>query len=246
MLPIVRKIFAICVIERTWGKLEDNIPKDQAVYQKGRNTTVRVMCMKLLIEKAITSENFNLIIMMIEMSKAFDTVNWKTRLQKLETILDESEMRMIYLLINKVKLKVRVGRSLGEKIRTKIGVAQGDSLSVLLFKFYLAQFVDVIPGLPTREDFGNNVWRSELDWLIDRDTHQVIIGTKYADDINFVSTGKTKMNQKKETAPGPDWERKSDWKWIKERRIQNTRWKRLLEKVQMSRFPNGHKIRHQP
>ena len=31
--------------------------------------------MKLLIEKAITSENFNLIIMIIEMSKAFDTVN---------------------------------------------------------------------------------------------------------------------------------------------------------------------------
>ena len=65
----------MCVIERTWGKLEDNIPKDQAVYQKGRNTTVRVMSMKLLIEKAITSENFNLIIMIIEMSKAFDTVN---------------------------------------------------------------------------------------------------------------------------------------------------------------------------
>ena len=65
----------MCVIERTWGKLEDNIPKDQAVYQKGRNTTVRVMSMKLLIEKAITSENFNLIIMIIEMSKALDTVN---------------------------------------------------------------------------------------------------------------------------------------------------------------------------
>ena len=77
-------------------------------------------------------------------------------------------MRMIYLLINKVKLKVRVGRSLGEKILTKIGVAQGDCLSILLFIFYLVQFVDVIPGLPTREDFGNNVLRSELDWLIDR------------------------------------------------------------------------------
>ena len=75
MLPTVKKIFAMCVIERTWGKLEDNIPKDQAIYQKGRNTTVRVMSMKLLIEKAITSENSNLIIMIIEMPKAFDTVN---------------------------------------------------------------------------------------------------------------------------------------------------------------------------
>ena len=67
------------------------------------------MRMKLLIEKAITSENYNLIIMMIDMSKAFYAVNWKTLLKKLETTLDESEMRMMYLLINNVKLKVRVG-----------------------------------------------------------------------------------------------------------------------------------------
>ena len=36
------------------------------------------MCIKLLIEKAITSENYSVIVMMIDMSKAFDTVNRKT------------------------------------------------------------------------------------------------------------------------------------------------------------------------
>ena len=36
LLPTVRKIFAICVIERTWGKLKDHTLKDQASYQKGR------------------------------------------------------------------------------------------------------------------------------------------------------------------------------------------------------------------
>ena len=55
--------------------MNDHIPKDQAAYQKGRNTTEQVMCMKILIEKAITSENYNPIIMMIDMSKAYDTVN---------------------------------------------------------------------------------------------------------------------------------------------------------------------------
>ena len=112
--------------------------------------------MKLLIEKAITSENYNLIILIIDMSKAFNTFNRKTLLRKLKTILDKSEMRMMYLLINSVKLKVRVGRSLGEEILTYIGVVQGDLLSAVLFIFYLAKFVDVIPGLPTKEDFGNN------------------------------------------------------------------------------------------
>ena len=112
LLSTVRKTFTICIIEQTWGKLKDHIPKDQAAYQKGRNTTEQVTCMRLLIGKAITSENYNLIIMMIDTSKTLDTVNRKTLLKTLETILDESEMRMMYLLINNIKRKVKVGRSL--------------------------------------------------------------------------------------------------------------------------------------
>ena len=92
--------------------------------------------MKLLIEKAMTSEIYNLIIMMIDMSKAFTTVNRKTLLENLETILDESEMKMTCILINNVKLKVRAGRSIAEEILTNVGVAQGDCLSILSFIFY--------------------------------------------------------------------------------------------------------------
>ena len=78
-------------------------------------------------------------------------------LEKLETILDESEMRMMYILINNVKLKVRVERSLGEEILTNIGVTQGGCFSALFFIFCLTKFVHVIPGLPTRGDFGNKI-----------------------------------------------------------------------------------------
>ena len=110
-------------------------------------------------------------------------------------------MTMMYLLVSNVKLKVRVGRSLGEQILTNIGVAQGDCLSALLFIFYLVKFIDVIPGLPTRKDFGNNVLWSELDWLIDKDAHQVDIDPKYADDISFIRTDETKMNETKRLLP---------------------------------------------
>ena len=134
---------------------------------------------------------------MIDMSKAFDTVNQKTLLEKLGTILDEREMRMMYLLINNVKLKLRVGRSLGEEILTNIGVAKGDYLSTLLFIIYPAKFVDVIPGFPTREDFWNNVLWLELDWLIDRDVYRVVIDPKYAENISFIRTEETKMKEVK-------------------------------------------------
>ena len=101
---------------------------------------------------------------MINISKAFDTVNQKTLLENLETIVDESGMRMMYL------TKIDGGKKFKGKFLTKIGVAQGDCLSTLLFIFYLAQFLDVIPGLPLGEDFGNAFLWSKLDWLIERDT----------------------------------------------------------------------------
>ena len=49
LLPTVRKILAICILKRTWGKLKDHIPKNQAAYQKGRNIAEQDMRMKQLI-----------------------------------------------------------------------------------------------------------------------------------------------------------------------------------------------------
>ena len=76
---------------------------------------------------------------MTNMSEAFYNVNRKILLGKLETIPDESEMRMMYRLINNIKPKVTVGRNLVEEILTNIGVVQGDCFSALSFISCLAQ-----------------------------------------------------------------------------------------------------------
>ena len=110
-------------IERSYTKRSSSLPKRE------KHSWTSYMCMKFLTEKTITSKNYNLSIMMIDMPKAFDKVNRKTLFEKLEAILDESEMRMMYLLINNFKVKVRVGRSLREEILTNIGIAQGECFS---------------------------------------------------------------------------------------------------------------------
>ena len=56
LLSILRKILAICLIERCWSKLSTQIPLSQAAYQVGRSTTEQVFAIKLLAEKAITSQ----------------------------------------------------------------------------------------------------------------------------------------------------------------------------------------------
>ena len=55
--------------------MSERVPKSQAAYQKGRGTTEQVLALKILIDKAITSTDYSLYILLLDMSKAFDTVN---------------------------------------------------------------------------------------------------------------------------------------------------------------------------
>ena len=83
LLSILRKVMAICLIDRTWNRIEKYIPKSQAAYQSGRSTTEQVFTIKTLAEKAIISENYTIYLAMFDMSKAFDTVDRKILVEEL-------------------------------------------------------------------------------------------------------------------------------------------------------------------
>ena len=72
------------------------------------------------------------------MSKALDTVKRNNLIELLETLLDPDETHMMKILLKDVKLGVRIGKEFGEKIKTNIGVPQGDCLSPILFTLHLA------------------------------------------------------------------------------------------------------------
>ena len=75
---------------------------------------------------------------MLDMSKAFDTVNRKKLFDGLKEVLLPEELFLLHVLINDVFIRVRVGEDLSEEIKTLIGIIQGDCLSAILFIFYLA------------------------------------------------------------------------------------------------------------
>ena len=61
-------------MERTLNKIMKHIPPSQSAYQHGRSKTEQVFILKLLAEKAITSADYNAFFLLMDMSKAFDTV----------------------------------------------------------------------------------------------------------------------------------------------------------------------------
>ena len=200
LLSALRKILTIALIDRCWERMKHHIPLSQAAYQSGRSTTEQVFTIKIMTEKAITSENYDIFLLLLDMSKAFDTVN-RTKLMKiLETILTPCELFMMHILINDVVLNVRIGDKFGPDIHTSIGICQGDCLSALLFILFLAHAVKPIPNAIKEEDYTKHLW-STLDWIIDRDTHKIQIDPKYADDISFLRSDESKIKQIERVMP---------------------------------------------
>ena len=138
LFSVIRKILAMCLINRTGKKIEQCIPYSQAAYQKGRSTTEHVFAYKILAEKAICSKDYTVHILLMDLSKAFDTINRNKLIEDLRKVLDNDELHMIKILLDGVEYTVRCGDILGKPFSTNVGSPQGDCISALLFVFYLA------------------------------------------------------------------------------------------------------------
>ena len=123
---------------RMLKKLLQKVLPSQAVYQQGRSTTEMVFTFKIVAEKALMSKDYKLILLLRDMSKAFNTVRRNELFKILKEVLDKDVLHMMKILLKDVKLNVRIGNTL-EDISTNIGVPQGDCLNPIPFLVYLAE-----------------------------------------------------------------------------------------------------------
>jgi len=199
LLSVLRKILTICMIHRAWERISTRISKDQAAYQNKRSTTEQVLAVKLLVEKAITSSDFTIYILMLDMSKAFDTVDRKQLFEALEEVLLPEEIHLLHILINDVYIKVRVGDEYSNAFKSLIGIIQGDCLSAILFIFYLAQALTPRSKRDHNyaiENFNQIKWKSYI-----KEENLFTISPKYADDITWASNDEKVIEMVKKTVP---------------------------------------------
>ena len=109
LLSVIRKVLTICMIKRIWDRISDAITTEQAAYQPGRGTTEHIFAVKMIAEKAITSNDYTAFLMLLDMSKAFDTVDRELLFNHLEKILELDELHIMSRLSNHPQIKVRVG-----------------------------------------------------------------------------------------------------------------------------------------
>ena len=121
------------------------------------------------------------------MSRVFDTIRRDKLLTVLETFVNDSELRIIRMLLADTTLKPRLKRGKGSTFDTTIGTPQGDSLSPVLFVIYLeAALPDLRHNLPQRP-------REDINMP------QYIA---YADDVDFISNSNVFLDEVQRLAPG--------------------------------------------
>ena len=70
------------------------IPPSQAAFRKGHGTSEQVFALKTLIEIARNSKEYQINILLMDMTKIFDRIDRSTLLGDLKEILDPHELKM--------------------------------------------------------------------------------------------------------------------------------------------------------
>ena len=93
-LSILRKILAVCVMKRINLSLDSAIPISQEAYCKNRSITEHVFATKLIERKtSLTDEIVYLIL--LDMSKAVESIKRNTLTEDLNNILNQDELHLI-------------------------------------------------------------------------------------------------------------------------------------------------------
>ena len=114
--------------KRIISRLDNKIPPSQAAYRAGRSTTEHVFCTKILIEKSLSSQDHPVYLLLLDMSKAFDTVNRNILQEKLAEVIEQDELHIKSLMLE-TKLQIRCGNLTSDIFSTNTGIPQGDGNS---------------------------------------------------------------------------------------------------------------------
>ena len=84
------------------------VPISQAVYRKNGSTSEHVLATNLIIERTISSKDETVYLLLLDMSKAFHSIQRNTLIEDLKNLLNKDKLHLIQILLD-VKITVKCG-----------------------------------------------------------------------------------------------------------------------------------------
>ena len=133
LLNVIRKVLSLITLNRIKEKVDEHVKHTQAAYRPNRSTTDIIWAHRFICSKVQLYQDTEIIIIGIDMSSAFDTIDRGKLMQELETLLQEDEQRMCRLLLSNTTISIKFGNHDLETVETNIGSPQGDAISGTFF-----------------------------------------------------------------------------------------------------------------
>jgi len=166
LLPVMSKIFEKVINEQLTGILDTRgyIDENQYGFRKKHSTEDAILKFTNEIQKELSNKK-HVVSVFVDVSKAFDSCDHSIILAKIgKTGLCGKGLNLIESYLKDREQEVWINGICGGKFTINIGVGQGTILGPTFFKIY----------------------------IMDLHEHTKLLCVKFADDSNFLGTGKTK------------------------------------------------------
>ena len=126
-----KRVFFLC--NRIEPKIENILRKNQNGFQRNRSMTSQILTIRWILE-GVCAKNLQVTILLVNFTKAFDSIHRGKREQILPTYsLPKETIAVIMMLYRNTKVKVRSPDGDTDYFDIVIGVLQGDTLAPYLF-----------------------------------------------------------------------------------------------------------------
>ena len=146
ILPVLSKVHEKVTLSQLLNYIEKSAVYNptQSVFRKGHSTTTLLLKFRNDIRKALNWNEITVSVL-IDYSKAFDTINHKTLLEKLVSLnFSNRAIKIVMSYLTNRHQYVKIDNQTSPKSPVHFGVPKGSILGPILFKIYVAELSSCI------------------------------------------------------------------------------------------------------
>ena len=134
LMPTISKLFDRLLLYRLRKVLNPHLRTHQNGFRPNRSTQQHIMCLRILVDAAEGHQDYPLVGVFVDFSKAFDSISWSALCSILNqwgvpTVL----INAIFAVMEGHQIIVKTDDGLSDPILVHAGVLQGDTLAPFLF-----------------------------------------------------------------------------------------------------------------